>query len=82
MNKIDFTPTEWVYSSDMSDQEKKNHPEHETLGGYLKERNTNNCCIEWWNSLNKGERKVIMSLPNFDENVFEEITGIKVGDVL
>ena len=78
LNRIDFTPTEWIYSSDMTDEEKQDYPEHEITGGYLKIRNTSNCCVEWWNNLNKGERNVIMSMPNFDKEVFKEITGIDV----
>ena len=30
----------------------------------------------WWNSATKGEKAKILDLPNFDADIFEEITGI------
>ena len=78
MNGIDFRPTVWIWSNEMSDVEKAEHPEHETTGGYLKIRDNTDCCKEWWNGLNQREKQVIMSIPNFDADIFEEITGIRV----
>ena len=78
MNRIDFRPAVWIWSNEMSDVEKAEHPEHETTGGYLKIRDNTDCCKEWWNGLNQREKQVIMSIPNFDADVFEEITGIRV----
>jgi hypothetical protein len=78
MNRIDFRPAVWVWANEMSDVEKAEHPEHETTGGYLKIRDNTDCCKEWWNGLNQREKQVIMSIPNFDADVFEEITGIRV----
>jgi len=78
MNRIDFRPAVWIWSNEMSDVEKAEHPEHETTGGYLKVRDNTDCCKEWWNGLNQREKQVIMSIPNFDADVFEEITGIRV----
>lgn len=31
-----------------------------------------------WNQLDKREKEVIMSIPNFNKNIFKEITGIDV----
>ena len=78
LNKIDFTPTEWIYESDMTEEEKIANPTYKTTGGYLKVRDTSDCCIEWWKKLSIGERNVILSLPNFDAKVFEDITGIDI----
>ena len=33
---------------------------------------------KWWDHLHDWEKKCIMSLPNFDADIFEEITGINV----
>lgn len=33
---------------------------------------------KWWNELDDAERKAVMSLPNFDKEIFKEITGIEV----
>jgi hypothetical protein len=32
----------------------------------------------WWDGLTDSEKEVIKSIPNFDKEIFEEITGIKV----
>ena len=78
MNRIDFTPVVWVWSDDMTDKEKSEYPEHETIGGYLKIRDNSDCCKEWWNGLTKAEKKIIMNIPNFDADKFFEITGVRV----
>ena len=79
MNRIDFRPADWIWSNEMSDAEKAEHPEHETTGGYLKIRDNTDCCKEWWNGLSKNEKQVIMNIPNFDADKFFKITGVKVG---
>jgi len=67
-----------VFNPDMSDAEKKEHPEHETTGGYLKIRDNTDCCIEWWNGLSERNKSIIKSIPNFNAEKFHQITGIKV----
>ena len=79
MNRIDFRPADWIWSNEMSDAEKAEHPEHETTGGYLKIRDNTDCCKEWWNGLSQNEKQVIMNIPNFDADKFFKITGVKVG---
>ena len=69
----------WVWSEDMTDEEKKAHPEHETTGGYLKKLDETDNAQIWWNGLNKHDRNVIKALPNFDAVIFEKCTGIKIG---
>jgi len=78
MNRIDFRPADWIWSNEMSDAEKAEHPEHETTGGYLKIRNIADCYTQWWDNLSNRERQIIMNIPNFDANKFYEITGIKI----
>lgn len=78
LNSIDCTPTEWIYENDMTEKEKEQNPSYKTTGGYLKVRDLSNCCLEWWQTLNIGEKNVIMSMPNFDKDVFKDITGIDV----
>ena len=70
----------WVWSEDMTDEEKKAHPEHETTGGYLKKLDESDNAQIWWNGLNEHDRNVIKALPNFDAEIFRRCTGIKVGD--
>jgi len=68
----------WIYSSDMTDEEKKSHPEHETTGGYLKTVDFKTACKMMWDSLDEEDKEAVRNLPNFDNDVFREITGISV----
>lgn len=38
----------------------------------------NDLCYWWWMSLDSRQRQTIMSIPNFDKEIFKEITGISV----
>ena len=66
----------WIYSENMSAKEKVAHPEHETTGGYLKTVDFKTACKMMWDELSENEKSAVMQLPNFDADVFEEITGI------
>ena len=72
------TGTEYVWSSDMTDEEKKAHPEHTTTGGYLKEVKHEADRQKWWDDLSDRRKQTVMSLPNFDADIFFECTGIRV----
>ena len=78
LNQIPKNVVEWISSSDMSDEEKAAHPEHETTGGYLKILNESECGQMWWNGLRENFRDIIRSLPNFDPEIFKKCTGIDV----
>ena len=78
LNQIPKDVVEWIWSSDMTEDEKAAHPEHETTGGYLKILDESECGQIWWNGLREDYRNIIRSLPNFDPDIFEECTGIKV----
>lgn len=67
-----------VYESDMSDEEKAEHPTYETTGGYIKVMEESECGQLWWNDLPDDKKAVIKSLPNFDAGIFEQCTGIKI----
>ena len=79
LNQIKHDLLERVWSENMTDAEKEQHPEHTTTGGYLKILDESECGQKWWDSLSYDDKMVIASLPNFDVKIFEEITGIKVG---
>ena len=78
LNEIDDCPLEYVYLSDMTDEEKAAHPEAETTGGYLRKRTTADNARKWWAGLSAYDQNVILSLPNFDAAIFKEITGVDV----
>ena len=68
----------WVVSENMTEEEKKDHPEHETTGGYLKTVDFKTACKMMWNRLNDEDKQAVKEIPNFDAEVFKEITGIDV----
>lgn len=80
MDSCPCTSTVWIDSISMTDSEKKKYPTWECTGGYLKTIYvTDKDKQEWWDNLNDEEREEIMSLPNFDKEIFKKITGIEVG---
>ena len=68
----------WIYSDNMSKEEKTAHPEHETTGGYLKSIPFKDACVMMWNKLTASDKKAVLDLPNFDAVIFEKVTGINV----
>ena len=80
LNQIDNCPLEYVWFDTMTDEEKAAHPEAKTTGGYLKERTTADNARKWWAGLDAADRNVIFSLPNFDAEIFKEITGVDVNE--
>jgi hypothetical protein len=70
------TPTTWVPESQMSEEEKADNPSFSTCGGYLRK---NDMREEWrkvYESATEEEIQMVRDLPNFDADVFEEITGL------
>ena len=79
LNKMPTNKLEWIELANMSDDEKELYPSCETTGGYLKNiKVTVEDKQNWWNNLSESDRKEVLSLPNFDKNIFKEITGIDV----
>ena len=78
LNGVPFDELRWVYSEDMTDDEKKEHPEHDVTGGFLKEFDYSKNRQNWWDELDTDDKKTIKSLPNFNKEKFERIVGIKI----
>jgi len=70
-----FKLTEWV---EYSEEEKAQDETKRLIGGYLKTYSYQEACKNWWENMTEENREIIMSMPNFDANVFKEITGIEV----
>lgn len=68
----------WVYSSNMTPEEKAAHPKHETTDGYLKAKTLHESWADMWGNLSAANKKVFTTLPNFDKAKLKEITGIDV----
>lgn len=79
MKRIPFSHSAFISEKDMTYKEKECHQEYKTIGGYIKIFNiTSTDKQEWWNALNDEDKKEILSLPNFDAEIFKECTGIDV----
>lgn len=70
----------WICSKDMTEEEKKEHPEHKTIKGYLKTVDFKTACKMMWDNLDDYEKQAVREIPNFDADIFMEITGIDVND--
>ena len=81
LNRIQKEVVEWVYEKDMTDEEKASHPTYETTGGYLRVLDESECAQIWWDGLSETDKSTIKAIPNFDGEIFEECTGIKIREV-
>ena len=66
----DFNLTEWV------------EDESKAEGGYLKTHTYKEACRNWWGNMDEENKEVVKSIPNFDADVFEDITGIRVQAII
>ena len=72
-----FDLTVWVSHDTATEEEKTEHKaEIEVCGGFLKPINYKDAWRLAWNKASVKERKQLFELPNWDNKVFEEITGI------
>ena len=79
MTDCPHTKTIWIDSENTIDSEKEENPTWECTGGYLKTIYvTKGDKQAWWDNLDDYDKESVMSLPNFDKNIFKEITGIEV----
>ena len=68
----------WICEDNMTDEEKEQHPEYSVTGGFLKHIEKETRRQMWWDGLSDKEKEIIMNIPNFDKDIFKEITGIVV----
>ena len=78
LSQLGANATLRVGAQDMTDKEKAQHPEYRTTGGYTKRLNFKDTCKANWKELEKEDKELIKSLPNFDKEIFKELTGITV----
>ena len=72
---VELKLTEWIW---YTEEEMKEYDDKKATKGYLKNYTYKEACANWWSELTEKNRKIIMSIPNFDADKFEEITGIKI----
>jgi len=63
----------WVNSLDMTSEEKEKNPSYKTTGGFLRDlRKTD------YSTLTQEDKDFIKSLPNYNDEIFFQITGIRL----
>ena len=62
----------------MTEEEKISYPNAETKGGYLKTYSYKEAWANAFAQATNEDIKLLKALPNFDADVFYEISGIKV----
>ena len=77
-NFYGFNLNEWVSESEMTDEEKKADPQFFVRGGYLKTYEWEEAWANFWRDTDEENCQKFLNLPNFDADVFKEITGIDV----
>ena len=71
----EFNLTKWrAYT----DEEKAQDERKRFIGGELITIPYKEACANWWASLSEKDKAIIKTIPNFDANIFAEITGIDV----
>ena len=75
LNKYELELTQWIA---YTEEEKKGSVIRQCTGGYLKRYSYKEACANWWSKYTDDEKQIIMTMPNFDADIFEEITGINV----
>ena len=80
LNQIPKDVVEWIWSDNMTDEEKEQHPEYKTTDGYLKVLDESECGQIWWGSLSDRQKNIIKAIPNFDAEIFFQCTGVRVDE--
>ena len=73
-----FETKEWIYGCDMTDKEKEDNPTWKTVDGYLKSYDYQEAWRRSWDKASEEDRAKLFELPNFDADIFKEISGIDV----
>lgn len=73
----DLMITEWVSWNGMTDEEKKSNPKAFVTEGYVKVYTYHEAWANLWEKLSDSEKNSFKTLPNYDPDIFEEVTGIR-----
>ena len=68
----------WVPEHEMTDEEKEKYPSYKTTEGYLKDIPFKEAFQNAWHNWTEAQRGYFFEVPNFDKDIFFEITGIKI----
>ena len=73
-----FDLTEWIPANAMTDKEKEEFDTYKTTGGYLRSHEYQEAFRKSWDNTTQEDREKTLKLPNWDNDLFEEISGIDV----
>ena len=68
-----FELTSWIW---YTGEEKADDPKKDSVGGYLIVKTYEEAWADWWEQLPNEARNIIQQIPNFDAEIFKDITGI------
>ena len=74
----EFYLNKWITEDEMTDEEKEEEAELHTKGGYLKTYTYKEAWANFWKDTDEENRQKFLALPNFDADIFKEITGIDI----
>lgn len=79
-----FNLTKWIDEKDMTKKEKEENPTYKTTRGYLKVYEYKEAFRKSYYNLSEEEKtkqtKQLKALPNFDKDIFFEISGIDIDE--
>jgi len=73
-----FDLAEWIQEDEMTGEEKRNNPTFKVTGGYLRVYGYKEAWRKSWDRATDEDRRKTLRLPNWDNVIFLEITGIDV----
>ena len=77
-NYFYFDITEWIPEEAMTEEEKKEHDTYKTTGGYLRSYEYQEAWRKSWENATDEDRRKTLLIPNWDNALFLEISGIDV----
>ncbi len=76
----EFFLTKWIPWTEMTAIEKKENPKAEFTEGYLKQFTYQEAWASFWKETDETNRNKFLGLPNFDAELFLEITGVDIAE--
>ena len=73
-----FDVSYWIPEYKMTEEEKKENPTYETTGGFTKKVEYKEAWKIFWRRTTEENKQKFLYLPNFDPEIFKEITGVDV----
>ena len=74
----DINITEWIDESEMTDVEKEENGSYKITKGYLKKYTYKEAWANAYKKASESDIELLKALPNFDAEVFRDISGIDI----